>query len=441
MQPAAQKKWILLCFEPVRNDGLICFRILFGLIMAFHCVSSIADGSVFANYIQPPFTFNFIGFDFIQPIPGNGMYLFFGTMALVALLVMAGFFYRVSSIVLALMWTCIYLMQKSNYNNHHYLMVLLCWIMALLPAERALSIDSWRNSTIRSAFCTKWVYWLMMFQVAVVYFFAASSKLTEAWLSGKFIAIRFSRLAMHPSLGSVYGNHYFQMFISYAGIVFDFLIIPLLMWKKTRKFAILAAIVFHLFNSYTFRIGIFPYLSLALFLFFINYRFPDFLYDNKNGVRTATYFPAKKWVVYSLLVYMLVQLILPVRYKLFPGNVFWTEEGYRMSWKMMLRTKSGTIAFRVTDDASKQEWLIEPSKKFSPTHMMWLSGAPDIIWQYAQRLKKEFREKGYPAVKIFAISSVSMNRAPAIPLVNPDTDLASVSWSPWKHSQWIMPAP
>ena len=430
-------------FLPTDNIGLVLFRIAFGFLMCFHCIDYLADGSVFRLYIEPPFTFNFIGFDFLQPLPGNGMYYYFGLMALLGILIMIGYRYRLVSTLFALLWTALYLMQKSGYNNHHYLVLLISWLMVLMPANRNLSVDAYLNKSIKTDYCEQWIYWLFIIQIGIVYFFAAASKLTPDWYSGKFIEIRFSRWSMHPSLGFIYGNKLFQLFISYAGIVFDFLIVPLLLWRRTRALAVIASILFHLFNSFTFHIGIFPYLSIAFLLLFID---PATLRKVflRNNITTLKAYENLKPVNHKIKLiffysYLLVQLLMPMRYLMYPGNVFWTEEGYRMSWKMMLRTKSGTVYFRVKDPVTKQEWKEEPGKIFQLPHMMWLSGSPDIIWQYAQRLKRSYQAKGIANPEVYAIGKVSMNRKPAQALVDSTINLAAEKWQPFTHSAWIVP--
>ena len=130
-------------------------------------------------------------------------------------LIMLGAWYRLAMVSFALMWTILYLMQKSNYNNHYYLILLLCWLMAILPANRAVSVDAWRNKKISIDYCAKWISWLFITQMAIMYFFAGLSKFSPDWLSGKFIEIRFSRLSMHPHLGFLYGNKIFHMLITY----------------------------------------------------------------------------------------------------------------------------------------------------------------------------------------------------------------------------------
>jgi vitamin K-dependent gamma-carboxylase len=165
-------------FLPTDNIGLVLFRIAFGFLMCFHCIDYLADGSVFRLYIEPPFTFNFIGFDFLQPLPGNGMYYYFGLMALLGILIMIGYRYRLVSTLFALLWTALYLMQKSGYNNHHYLVLLISWLMVLMPANRNLSVDAYLNKSIKTDYCEQWIYWLFIIQIGIVYFFAAASKLT-----------------------------------------------------------------------------------------------------------------------------------------------------------------------------------------------------------------------------------------------------------------------
>jgi hypothetical protein len=432
-------------FKEVDNSALIVFRIIFGGLLFYHVISSITEGTVYENFIRPPFTFNFIGFDFLQPLPGNGMYFYFALMAILALMIMLGAWYRLSIIAFTIMWLCIYLMQKAGYNNHYYLVLLICSLMVFVPAANYCSIDVKRKAARKMLSCPRWVILIFIAQVAIVYFFAGTSKLYADWFSGKFIAIQFSRLSTHHVVGIIYSQKWFQLFICYGGFFFDLLIVPLLLWKNTRNYAFIVSCLFHLFNSYTFRIGIFPYLSIALNLFFLNPgKIRSFFFKNKPRFVSSHHHdliiaPANsKWITYALAVYLLIQVILPLRPLFYPGNVFWTEEGYRMSWKMMLRTKSGNIHFKVVDPISKKIWNILPSKIFTPSQVMWLAISPDIIWQYAQRIKNDFAKKEVTNVQVYAIGWVSLNRSVPRPLVNPTTDLTNVKWHPFKHSDWIM---
>jgi len=98
--------------------------VVFGALIATEAFGAIATGWLRRTLIEPEFTFNFIGFEFLQPLPGNGMYFYFVLMGIFGLLVMVGYKYRFSMFCYALMWSCVYLMQKTAYNNHYYLLVL-----------------------------------------------------------------------------------------------------------------------------------------------------------------------------------------------------------------------------------------------------------------------------------------------------------------------------
>jgi vitamin K-dependent gamma-carboxylase len=84
-------------FKSVDNSPLIVFRMLFGLIVMCECWGAILTGWVKRTFIIPNMTFPFIGFEWLQPLPGNGMYYYFIAMGLLGLLIMAGCFYRVSA--------------------------------------------------------------------------------------------------------------------------------------------------------------------------------------------------------------------------------------------------------------------------------------------------------------------------------------------------------
>jgi hypothetical protein len=58
-------------------------------------------------------------------------------------------------------------------------------------------------------------------------------------------------------------------FFSYGGLALDLFVVPFLLFKKTRWFAIAFTFLFHFMNSKLFAIGIFPYVMFFLtFLFF-----------------------------------------------------------------------------------------------------------------------------------------------------------------------------
>ncbi|RZJ64207.1 MAG: hypothetical protein EOO45_19025, partial [Flavobacterium sp.] len=335
-------------FLPIDNAPLIIFRIFLGLLLACETFGAILTGWVKNVLVKPRFTFAHIGMEWLQPLPGNGMYYYFAAMGVLGLLVMIGFKYRWSMGLFTILWAGVYFMQKTSYNNHYYLLLLVCLIMLLLPANRYASVDAARNPEIKKFTMPAWCSWVMIAQVAIVYFYATIAKFYPGWLDGTFTRNLLEQSFEQPFLLELAGQKWFYMFIAYAGIAFDGLIIPLLLYKKTRTIAFLASLVFHIFNSVTLEIGIFPFFALSFVVFFYPPEKMRRIFFKKKPVVTddAPIYENRNILYYFFIPYFIVQLLLPLRHHLIKGDVLWTEEGHRLSWRMMLRSRDGFTEFK-----------------------------------------------------------------------------------------------
>ena len=179
-------KWL---FQRVDNSSLIVFRICFGFLITLEAWGAIFTGWIRRTLIEPQFTFNFIGFDFLQPLPGNGMYFYYGLMGLLGVFVMIGYKYKWSISGYTLMWTCVYLMQKSSYNNHYYLLILILIFMLIVPANTYASVDVKLNPKLKQISMPRWVVLFIVFQLWIVYTYASVAKLYPDWLSGEVPAM------------------------------------------------------------------------------------------------------------------------------------------------------------------------------------------------------------------------------------------------------------
>ena len=429
-------------FKHIDNSALVVFRIFFGLLCFLESVGAIFTGWVNKTLIEPQFTFNFLGFDWLQPLPGNGMYVYYGIMGVFGLCIMLGYKYRLSAFGFALLWASTYFMQKTAYNNHYYLLFLLSFIMAILPANRYASLDVKLNPKLKSISMPNWCRWVFIVQLFIVYTYASIAKIYPDWLDTSVIKLLMQNKSNFPVVGQLLQNEGIHYFIAYSGILFDGLVIPLLLFKPTRKYAFIASIFFHLFNSFVFHIGIFPYLSLAFCLFFFE---PEtvrniFLKKKKLYTLSEIKIPSHKSVFKSVfIVYFLIQIILPLRHYFTKDNVLWTEEGHRLSWRMMLRAKSGSINFRVVDNATNNLIPIKLNEYLTKKQERSLRTKPDFIWQFSQRLKKQFKSEGKD-VSIFATCYVSVNGKPSKRFIDPEIDLAKAEWNYFKHNTWILPS-
>lgn len=425
-------------FKPIDNAPLIIFRIFFGLLLAIESFGAILTGWVKRVFIDTAFTFSHIGFEWLQPLPGNGMYFYYAAMGVFGLMIMLGYKYRWSMIAFTILWLGVYLMQKSSYNNHYYLLILISLIMIFLPANQYASLDAKRNPAIKSLSMPQWCSWVMLLQIAIMYFFAAIAKFYPDWLNGNFTRLLFVHNNF-PIVQPLLNQHWFHLFIAYSGIAFDFLIIPLLLYKKTRNLAFISALFFHLFNSAILQIGIFPFFALS----FVVFCYPTatirklfFKKKPKFEVQAISY-RSKPVLVWFFIPYFIIQLALPLRHYFIAHDVLWTEEGHRLSWRMMLRARYGITDFRILDKETKTLIPYDHRAKLSHKQQSFMASTPDGIWQMTQIIKKEFAKKNQE-IEIYVDSKVSLNEGPYLTFIDPNVDFATAKWDYFSHNPWIL---
>lgn len=432
-------KWL---FKHIDNSSLIVFRVLFGALITLESFGAIFTGWLKRTLIEPKFTFNFIGFDWLQPLPGNWMYAYYVLMGVFGIFVMLGYKYRWSMLGFTLLWAGTYFMQKSSYNNHYYFLMILSAAMIFMPANHYFSFDAKQNPKITRLSMPNWCRLYFFLQLFILYTYASIAKMYPDWLDLTVPKLLMQSKQDYFLVGDLLQKEFIHYGIAYGGILYDGLIIPLLLWKPTRKIAFIASIFFHLFNSFIFQVGIFPYLSLAFVVFFfepekIHKRFlkkKPFYNDSNIIVPNHA-----KWFRALFILYFMIQIALPLRHHFITDDVLWTEEGHRLSWRMMLRTKNGIASFRVVDKKTGKVTMVNLEDYLTKKQRRSVKTKPDVIWQFAQRLKQEYAQKDQD-VAVYASVFVSVNGRPKKQLIDPEVDLASVKWNPFKHSDWILPS-
>ena len=429
-------------FKKIDNSSLVVFRIIFGLLCFLESVGAIFTGWIKRTLVEPEFTFSFIGLEWLQPLPGDWMYVYYCIMGCFGLLIMLGYKYRMSMIVFTIMWSCTYFMQKASYNNHYYLLILLSALMVFLPANRYASIDAKQNPEIKSNAMPNWCKWFFVLQLFILYTYAAIAKTYPDWLDLTFPKILMTGKINYPIIGGFLQNDFMPYLVGYGGLLFDGLIIPLLLFKPTRKYAFFASIFFHLFNAIVFQVGVFPFLSLAFSLFFFEPKTIKNIFLKKKVFydEAEIVVPSYKTPMLAICsIYFIIQIALPIRHHFIEDNVLFTEEGHRMSWRMMLRSKQGVAVYTIKDKATKEAKVINLDNYLSPKQKRMASTKPDVIWQFSQHLKKEFKAKGQD-IEVYVNCKISVNGRPYEPLVNPKIDIANVKWDPFRHSDWLLPS-
>ena len=425
-------------YKPIDNAPLIIFRIFFGLLLALESFGAIATGWVKRVFIEPEFTFSHIGLEWLQPLPGYGMYFYFIIMGLFGIAIMLGYRYRVAIIGYTILWAGVYFMQKTSYNNHYYLLLIISFYMIFLPANQYASLDVKQQRIHKQNTMPYWISLLFIVQVTIVYFYAAIAKFYPDWLDGTFTKLLLSGTTSNEFLLKIFLNKYFYLFIAYAGILFDLLIVPLLLFKKTRTIALAASLSFHLFNAIFLQIGIFPFFALSFSLFFYPpEKIRKLFFKNKLSIEEpiAYNYSRKRIFLYFLIPFLFIQFILPLRHHLIEGDVLWTEEGHRLSWRMMLRKRDGFINFKIKNNDTGEITSYDYHKNLSPKQANTLATKPDFIWQYCQRIKQEYSGKN---ISIFIDCKNNINNGEFKTLIDPKQDFAKAKWNYFWHNEWVL---
>lgn len=401
-------------------------------------------------YINPKFYFTFYGFEWVKPLSAEGMYAVFALMGVSAFLVMIGLFYRFAAILFFMTFTYVELLDKTNYLNHYYFISLAAFLMVLIPANKSHSLDVRLKFTKYRESVPAWTLNILKFQLGVVYFFAGVAKLNYHWL---FDAQPLSNWLSHQThltiIGSIMNDPITAYIFSWAGCLFDLSVAFLLSIRTTRIWAYLAVFFFHFITGIMFPIGIFPWAMIVLTTVF----FSAELHSKALSVfrtKERAISPVNKHsvIIQTLLFfYISIQLIIPFRYLIYPGKLFWTEQGFRFSWRVMLIEKVGYCTFFISPEGSNTRKEILPSDYLTDQQIKQMATQPDMILQFAHFLHDSYKDSCLIVKQdticlddpqVFVDSRVSLFNEASRIFIDPNIDLAKVPYNLY-HREWIMP--
>lgn len=408
-----------------------------------------ANGWIAELYIKPKYFFGFYGLEFIKPL-GNYTYILFIICAIAAILVAIGLWYKKAIIVLFFSFTYIELMDKSTYLNHYYFTSLVLFLLMFLPAHRYFSVDAYQDKSLNNSFIPQWNIDVIKFLVLILYFYAGLAKINSDWLINALpLKIWLPARNDMPIIGWLFNYKITAYIFVWVGCIYD-LTIGFLLWnKKTRILAYVSVVVFHFMTAILFPIGMFPYIMMVTALIFFSAQFHQNIISILNRwlklpvefIQNQQTFSYKtfglKFRIITLSIFFAAQLIIPFRYMLYPQELFWAEEGYRFSWRVMLMEKAGYAQFTVKSDNGKA--IVVNNREFlTLLQEKMMSTQPDFILQYAHLLRDYYNNNGYPNPQVFADVYVSLNGRMGQTFVNPAIDLAKEQES-FKPKNWILP--
>lgn len=430
---------------------LAVFRIFFGLMMLASIIRFWSYGWIDKLYIQPEFFFSYYGFEFIKPL-GVYTYGLFLICGLAALMVALGYRYKLSITLFFLSFTYIELMDKTTYLNHYYFISLVSFVMIFLPAQAYFSLDALRKPRLAFQEVPKWTIDVLKLLLAIVYFYAGLAKLNSDWLlSAMPLKIWLPSKYDIPLLGGLLQKEWAHYAFSWSGALYDLLIPFLLFYKPTRVPAFAAVVVFHVLTRVLFPIGMFPYIMIVSALIFFDsqvhkrildllaraFRFSAAQFNNGRMLVTSPS-TSNKVKLYGLGLFFALQLLLPFRHLLYKGELFWSEEGYRFSWRVMLMEKAGYASFKIVDKVSGKRFYVDNSDFLTAFQEKQMATQPDFILEYAHYLKQHFEAQGHENLQVFVESYVALNGRRSRLYIDPAVDLTQFNES-FKQKIWILP--
>lgn len=428
---------------------LAAFRVLYGTSMAISAERFLSNGWVDRLFVEPSFHFKYWGFGWVEALDPSLMHAFFWVLLGLGVSIAVGLFFRWVMPVFLVAFTYLNLIDVTTYLNHYYLATLLGVLLWLSPANAKWSLDAWLRPRIRRETVATGFHDLFRFQIGVVYTFAGLAKLGGDWLlHAQPLGIWLASRVDLPILGKVLALPHAPLFMSWAGFLFDTTIAWWLLWRRTRPFAYLVVVFFHVVTNALFPIGMFPWIMMGSALVFFPPDWPRKLLRTlrlgsaSGGRPLLARLPTR---VHPLLVgialaHCAAQVIIPLRFLAYGGDVRWHEQGMRFSWRVMVREKNGSINFIVRARDDGREWQLSPSRYLTPLQEREMSGQPDLILQLAHHIQNDFRARGLGEVEVRVEALVSLNGRRLAPLIDPQVDLSQVS-DGLRRATWILPAP
>ena len=453
-------KWINhLTKNPVSIFPLIVFRISFGLILFISTLRFILKGWVTDLYIKPTYFFTYYGFDWISPVSNNFIYVVFFLLLVCSLMITLGLFYRYSSLLFFILFTYIELIDKTNYLNHYYFISLISFLMIFLPANRFFSVDNIIGICNECTIVKAWQINIIKLQVGIVYLFAGVAKLNYHWLiEAQPLTNWLKHQSDFPIIGNLFLYDTTAYLFSWAGAIFDLVIFFVLANKKCRIYGYLIVVVFHILTSIMFPIGVFPLVMIVATLIFFSDQFHQNVLSFLGKKNTSISIENKednhenkvdKLIKAVLISFFILQLLIPFRYLLYPGKLFWTEQGYRFSWRVMLIEKAGYAQFYIHEPKMNRKMLIETRNYLTPQQEKMMSTQPDMILQFAHYISSEFKDSTILETngeiiklgnkpKITAEVKVSLFNKGSKDFINQNTNL-SMENRGFMNKEWILP--
>ncbi|XP_013414205.1 vitamin K-dependent gamma-carboxylase [Lingula anatina] len=449
----------------VNATNLAVFRIIFGAYMAWDVLMTVQKGDIDQNFGAsfPELNFKyFLARRVPKPDPAIVLYMFWG-VATSAILISIGLFYRLACFLFLVLFTYLNLLEKSRHSNNYYLYTLVAILMCVTDCNAVLSLDSYfasgSNRKEKEKHIPKWQLKVFQFQIVICYFFAGVAKINyDSVVRGEPVRSRLIKDAnAHYIYSLIFPSEIVDDAIghsfSLSCMMFNLSVGFLLLNSRTRLAGILLTMFVFVANR-VFLIGHYPcpVMMAANILFLEPEALTDFIksltykWKGYQHVYVSTtyvsYAPVSKLVKLFLILYCLLQVTVPLRHLVYPGDVSWTNEGHQFSWRRVVNEEDMlmNVVLKPKDGSSGLRYDPYQLRLTDRQVKMMLTDA-ELILQLVDHIKQRPGKDTNLKPGTFGVHIDmwrSLNGRPFQRWIDPETDLTKVDPDAF-HATWLLP--
>ncbi|KAF5296809.1 hypothetical protein FQA39_LY12327 [Lamprigera yunnana] len=461
--------FVRFMYQPRNSSSLGFIRIIFGILMILDTLFERSGLQVIYRWGDshdchfPLFSqINYPGFFVIAVI--------YSIMIAGAFGIVLGYKFHYSTLLFCIPYWYLLILDKTYWNNHSYLFGLVSMLLVGSSANTSYSIDAFFNTSLNKKVVPFWNYFILRFQFFILYFVAGLKKIDIEWLGGHAMTNLGYHWIFAPFKVLLSVQQIDYIIVHLNGFLLDLTIGFWLISPISRRYALFVCTLFHLMNSRLFNIGMFPYVCIATLPIFCNNDWPEKLkFINMPYIKTEeepcskditgkptiesecskTTFKQRASTV-ALLLYCVLQFLLPYSHSVTKGYNNWTNGLYGYSWDMMVHSwDSALVVLRVADNSNQKEYFIDPD--VWTQNQRW-NKYGDMCVQYAECLKNNLiffnntsygPDKKWPSlsnnISIYIDVWCSLNGRFQQRMFNPNYDLLNAKWSPFEKVEWLLP--
>ncbi len=431
-------------FEAVPIHSLVVVRIVFGFCLLWECYDHFANNIIEVAYIEPKFHFKYYGFEWVKLPPPELIPWLFCLLCVLAIFVAIGLFYRTSLALFTLGFTYVFLWDKTQYMNHFYMMILFGVMLLFMPANRYFSLDAYFDPRIKAEKTPFWSIFFIRLQFEIVLLFAGLVKVNYDWLTRAMpLKLWLPEVKTNDTLHYLFTQDWALFSASYGSIILHLVGAPLLLFKRTRIYVFCVYCCFHLLNHISFPIGSFPWLSIGLTTIFFNPDWPKKIFkffDKSEGeaVYKKPNLFKQNLIISAITIWAIIQILVPLRFLLYPGHIIWTKEGYLFAWRLKLDDYSGSAYYYIHDAEMKKVWRAMPNDYITYVQYRKMQCDPEMILQLSHHIYEAWLRQNNREAKIKISDNCSVNGRKGKPQIDSNADLAHEKIS-FKHKAWVTP--